>query len=252
MRRLRNGLPPVSIFVGPPSVGKWTIARWALTYQQRLDEDQILEVRSLNLDSARQITYALTRTGLRAAIVFMDGASQAAQNALLKTLEELPSGRRVILVGTELPIGTIVSRGEIFSFSLLRIAEVEKILLDRRFNETNAQRLAALSGGMVRIALRHAESHEIKVQVLAVVQAIQGRDAKTLDGFATRWSEEHSILLAKLCTEVLTGRWAVFEQAEAEGLRRTLAMKILTALNNSIRPRLTVHSTLMDVLRGPQ
>lgn len=252
MRRLRTGVPPVSLFVGPPSVGKWTIAQWTLEHVCDIHPSSILEKRSLSIDTARELSWALRSTGIRGAIVFIDGASQNALNALLKTLEELPARARVILVATEKPMATIASRAELFSFSLLREAEVEEVLRRRNFNEVTAQRLAGISGGMVRIALRHAESHEIKVHVLAVAAAIQNRDAKTLDGFATRWSDEHSILLSTLCTEVITGRWRVFEEGEAGDLRRKLAFKILSAMEASIRPRLVVHSTLMDVLRGPQ
>jgi hypothetical protein len=180
----------------------------------------------------------------------LDKANPAALSVILKTLEELPPTTSIVLIGTELPPETIVSRTELFVFPLLTDEQVVEVLLQRRFKPTEAQRWAQLARGQVQRALDLANGLDAKIPVLAAVRSIRERDEHALDGLAGRWSDEHTELLANLCREAITGRWRIFSEAEVEGMGRKLPLAILVALRPEIRPRLVVRSSLMTVLKG--
>lgn len=250
--RLSSGLPPVSLFLGPASVGKWTTAEHMLRAHEVRDGD-LLRIRSLTMDDARlvaQFTGTAPLGDCKLAIVRLDAATPAALHVLLKTLEEVPSSARIVLVSTELPLETITSRSEIFRFALLSQEQVEDVLIQRNFKPTEAKRYAALAGGQIRKALSFVDGLDAKITVLASVRAIRERDSSALDNLAVKWTDEHTDLLATLCREVITGRWRIFMEAEVEGIGRKLPLKILTALRTDIRPRLVVRASLMSVLKG--
>lgn len=240
------------LFVGPPSVGKWTLAEHLVRVWE-VPECDVIRVRSLTVDSAREVVEAarvFPSRGLRVILIRYDGASVAALNALLKVLEEPFSVTRFILVGTELPPRTVTSRCAVYQFSLLTNEEVKKVLLERRFSPSEATRLAKASGGSVRQALDLANDSEVKVLVLQAMKAILERDTDALDGVAARWTDEHTKVMGTLCREAISGRWGMFSAGEAEGVGKKLPLRILIALRPSIRPRLVVRSSLMSVLRG--
>lgn len=125
--------------------------------------------------------------------------------------------------------------------------------MDRRkgMNATEAKRLAELSGGQIKKAFEALDELTIKPVVLLALRAFREHDAAALDRLADKWSDEHTSLLVKWCTESVTDRWALFSEAESELPGRSLPLKILMALSADIRPRLVVRSSLMSVLRGP-
>jgi len=241
----------VSLLVGPTSVGKTTLAFEVLREHEITGAD-VIRSRDLTVDSARRIMHDSHVAPVGHTRVFMidlDGASYAALSVLLKTLEEAPPTTRFILIASEMPPETIASRCDILRFPLLTTAEVEEILLRKKFSPGVASNLARLSGGQVSTALMHAEGSEAKVVVLAALRALQERDEDALDNLASRWEEQHTELLAQLCREALTQRWKVFQAAEVEGLRSKVALDILVKLRANIRPRLVIHASLMSVLK---
>lgn len=253
IERLNRGVPSVSIFRGEKSVGKWTTALWVRD-QLGISDGDFLALRFLNMENVRDATRFVKQAPFgknRLLVVYLGGASWNIQGALLTTLEKLPETSMVILVT---PLDTLSpplrSRGEMFDFSLLREEHVKRILMRRNFNEGTATHLAGLSGGHVDAALRFADSNETKIAVLSAVRSMLSRDAKTLDSFASRWSEEHTVLLDAMCREAIIGRAHTFTTEEIEALGRKLALKILTAIRTDVRPRLVVHSQLMTVLKG--
>lgn len=251
LRRLHSDLPPVSLFLGPASVGKWTTAEH-LRREYGVRDGDLLRIRSLTMDEARTASkFMLTSPlgDLRFAIIRLDSATPASLHALLKALEEIPSSSRVVLVSTESPMETIVSRSEIFHFSLLSQEQVERVLIQRKLSPSEARRYAELAGGQVGRALSFVSGMEGKATVLAAVNAIRERNPVSLDSLAVKWTDEHTNLLATLCREIITGRWRIFMEAEVEGIGRKLPLKILTALHADIRPRLVVRSSLMSVLK---
>lgn len=252
LARLTGALPPVSLFVGPASVGKWTTAEH-LRGEHGVRPGDVLRVRSMTAEDARgvvQFSLAAPLAQSRLVIARLDKSTPQTQNMLLKTLEEAPATTRFVLVSPEMPQETIVSRAEVFRFSLLTHEQVEDVLLQRKFKPTEAKRWAALSGGQVRKALALAEGLDAKVTVLSAVRSLRERDATSLDNLAVKWTDEHTMLLGSLCREAITGRWKIFDPAEVEGMGRKLPLSILFALRADIRPRLVVRSSLMSILKG--
>ncbi len=254
LKRLTVDLPRVALFVGPPSVGRWTTAEHLRSLRGVMPAD-VLRVRKMSADEARSIVSFASSAPLgnaKLVIARLDGANPGTLHQLLKVLEEATEQMHFILISSELPLQTLASRAEIFRFPLLTIEQVEDVLLQRRFNPSEAKRWAAVSGGQVRRALDLAEGMDAKITVLAAVRAIRERDADALDNLASRWADEHTKLLGALCREAISGRWKVFDHAEVEGIGRKLPLSILFALNTDIRPRLVIRSSLMTILRGTQ
>lgn len=251
-RVLALELPQVSLFVGPDSVGKWTAAEWLRREHAILDGD-LLRIRRLTVDDARTLVRfaSIAPVGARKlAIVRLDRATPASLHILLKSLEEAHESVRFILIAREKTLPTVVSRAEVFQFSLLTTEQVTTILLKKNFKPVEAKRYAELSGGHVSRALAMVEGMDAKITVLSAVRALRERDAVALDNHAGKWEDKHTELLAELCREVITGRWRVFSDAETEGMGRKLPLRILTALRQEIRPRLVVRYSLMSVLKG--
>ena len=251
--RLTLGIPPVSIFRGETSVGKWTTALWVRDRLGVVDGD-LMELRSLHMEGVREAVKFLKRAPhgkQRLLIAYLGGSSWSTQAGLLLILEKLPPTSLVILVTPPDTLSpALQSRGEIFDFSLLSVEDVATILMRRNFGEGSAMHLAELSGGHVSTALRLMQVNDTKVTVLGAVRTLLLRDAKALDTFAGRWSDEHTELLAAMCREAISGRHTLFTQEETEALGRKLALKILTTIRPEVRPRLVVHSQLMTVLKG--
>ena len=244
-----TGLPRVVLFLGPASVGKWTLAE-QLRRDLDIDRSTVVRVRSLTMDAARELTSLALTHGPRLIIIRLDGASDAAMNVLLKALEEADGGNRFILIASGHVLTTLMSRAQLHFFGLLSADQVKEILIERRFNPVEAERLAKASGGQVRTALALADNVDAKVVVLSALRCITERDADSLDNLAAKWTDDHTTLMARLCREAISRRWALFSEAEVDGLGRKLPLRILTALRADVRPRLVVRASLMSVLRG--
>ncbi|HUR34722.1 MAG TPA: DNA polymerase III subunit delta' [Vicinamibacterales bacterium] len=112
-----------------------------------------------------------------------DGLERAAQNALLKVLEEPPPGSVFLLV-TALPdllLPTVRSRCPQLRFRPLAVAEVAQALMQRDRKEDEANAVAALADGSIGRALDASasdivEAREVAMRVLA--QAAASDDAR--------------------------------------------------------------------------
>jgi len=242
-------LPAISLFVGPASVGKWTVAE-ALG-RRFYNSFGVIRVRALTMDAARDLTMLSTFATPRLVIIRLTRSTDASQNVLLKTLEECSTtATKFILIDTELPPETITSRCTVYRFPLLTDAAVEEILLNRNFSAVEAKKLALAAGGQMRNALNRGDMVDDKQLVLTALRAIIERDSDTLDDLAAKWGDPHSALMVTLCTEAISGRYRIFNSEEIEGIGRKLPLRILIALGPGIRPRLVVRSSLMGVLRS--
>lgn len=252
VRRALESGPPLkaSLFIGPNSVGKWTLAEHLITTWE-IPTTDVIRIRNLNIEDARTITEAAQYypvSGTRLILVRLDGASQESMNVLLKTMEDASEVNHFILVGSVMPLETVASRCAVFHFSLLSEDEVCQILVSRKFSQAEALRLSKASGGRVGPALMVADGVDPKEDVLLAMKAITERDRKALDGLATHWTDNHTVSMGILCREAITGRWGVFKESEVSGLGKRLSMQILAALKPNIRPRLVVRASLMSVL----
>jgi DNA polymerase-3 subunit delta' len=204
---LRGSLPPSLIFAGPSGVGKRMTAvalaqlvnclvpadsdacgecASCTRIARRVHADVLLiepgESGSIKIE---QIRDAVERSGYRPfegrrRVVIIDEADRIvanAQDALLKTLEEPPSGTTFVLV-TAMPetlLPTIRSRCQRLRFGRLAPAEVARVLIEAHgYGEEDAHAAAALSDGSIGAALdgaseAFAEARDAAVQLLEVV-----------------------------------------------------------------------------------
>ena len=244
----------VLLFIGPSSVGKWTMAEH-LAEVWGIHPVDLVKISKLTMEDAINVVDLLRKPsvyGPRMVIIRLDGSRSAAQQALLLQLEDVGTNTTVILTASDPVVPTLMSRALVFQFSRLSEDDVREVLRRRNFNEHEAERLAAASGGQVRTALALADGGDERIQVLAAVRTIVERDAEALDNLATRWTDSHSKALCTLCTEVISGRPRFFQKAEVEGMTPTTALRILKAARVEVRPRLFVRSHLASVLRGPR
>lgn len=252
LARIQNeGLPAVSLFIGPASVGKRRLAE-QIARRETHDEQDVLRISRLDSELARAavsfLMHAPHGTGKRFLICRIDGASENATNILLKSLEELSDRCHVILLAVNLPAPTIVSRSVLFPFGLLTEAEVEAALLLRGFSQGEASVRAAETGGQIKPALEHADLAQRTALVLVAVKCIREHDPATLEGLAGRWTDDHTTLLVKLAHEAVTKRWRVFSEAEVGNVQPSTWLAVLRALKPKVSPRLVVHSQLMSVV----
>lgn len=131
-------------------------------------------------------------------LVRLNGSSQAAQNMLLKLLEEPPPWTRFILTATREPLKTIMSRCQV-----LRIGPAgQRAEGDQRVR------------GQVATAVRAARNGS--QQLLA--QALRG------------WGPEHGQVLQDWAYEAAADRWQRFDAGFASGVTPGEAVRLLELL----------------------
>lgn len=247
-----NYLPPVSLFLGPTSVGKWEMAE-RVRKLRKFHAGDVLRVRRLTQENARFIVkFASERPKGSARLIIArlgEQASSGAQNTLLKALEESPDTYFILIADTE-PLPTVSSRAHTFRFGLLSDEEVFNILVQvKGMNPNSAIESAEASGGQVENALRHFKDKESKIVVLKALEAIQSRDANLLESLATSWNEEHTELLTYWCYETLTSQWRKFKPQDTTISGTKIPLRILLATREGLRPRLVVRAALASVLQ---
>jgi hypothetical protein len=212
-----------------------------------------MRVHHLHIQAARDVvkfaaTAPATERG-RVAIINIDDARPDALNVLLKPLEESGSHMHFLLICSQRPPRTILSRATLFTFGLLTEQEIAQILVQERgIARAVAERVAASASGQVKRALSILVSIDDKAVVLSALHAIEAGDAEALDSLADRWREEHTTLLVDACTEGVSRQWKVFAPNEIGSLPRSVLLRIMMSVRNEVRPRLVVRSSLMDVL----
>ena len=203
----RQSLPPSLIFSGPAGVGKRLTAMAVaqlLNCTNRVGEAPNIDAcgvcaactriaRGVHSDvivvepgdsgsiKIEQIRDIVDRAGYRpfegrCRVVIVDGAEAlvpAAQNALLKTLEEPPSASIFILVTAQpdLLLATVRSRCPRLRFGPLPTEDVVAALVQRGRTETEARAVAATADGSLRRALESiagdlVQGREVAEQVL--------------------------------------------------------------------------------------
>lgn len=249
-----HGLPPVSLFLGPKSVGKRRLAN-QLAREMTDSSQDILRINRLTAELARTVsTFARTSpqgSKHRVVVADIDRASENNLNMLLKSLEDIAGQTRVILLASAPPIETVLSRAEsVFRFGLLTDAEVQQALIYRKVSKTEAEIRAAEAGGQLNAVFEHEDRVKLKSLVLIVVRCFREHDNVSLEALGSRWTDEHTAMLVKLAHEATTKRWRLFDEAEADGIPGRVWVAILKALKTDVRPRLVVHAQLAAVLRS--
>lgn len=233
--QLEQALPPVTLLLGPESVGKMTLARHLAVLHAPSQLDR-LQLDRLTVDGAREIsqwTRGRPQGALRVILLRLDAAvSEAALNALLKELEEAPPHVRFILVSAVSPLLTIMSRSQVHRLGVLSDDEVARVLHETAgMDEATAARQAKHARGRVRPALAAGEFGKARAKVLSVLKAIADRDHSLLDRALRSWDADAHYLLWDWLTEAATGRWHIFTPADGSGLAKSDARALIARLS---------------------
>lgn len=186
------------LFVGPPSVGKRTLARAftrallcphanppceacrACTLTAKATHPDMLTVEpvvggkrvrteKITIEPIRRLIYDLSLKPVEGArrvarLFSFEAANEATQNALLKTLEEPPGNAVILLTATQTDalLPTIVSRCEVVALRPLPLVAVEEALRTRwGVPADQATLLAQLSGGRLGWAVATHQQPDI-------------------------------------------------------------------------------------------
>jgi DNA polymerase-3 subunit delta' len=280
----RDSLPPTLLFAGPAGVGKWAVARataQAINCLEplRCPSDPVVDAcgrcracdrimrgvhvdvitvepddrASIKIDVVRDV---LSRTGYRpfegrrrvVLIREADTLEDAAQNSLLKSLEEPPPATMFLLTtavpGALLP--TVRSRCMRLRFGRLTSAEVASVLMrDHEHSEADARAAAPLADGSIGQALALADSDLtlLRETAMRLLQQTSGRaDTQTRVQAATAlWSgsskkertREDLAVLLRMVASMLRDLEAINSGADASVLANPVIAGELTPIARS-------------------
>ncbi len=209
---------------------------WRLTKTGRPRSDPEIRV-----DQVRDLIGEIAGTPFEARrrVFVIDDAhtmNEAAQNALLKSLEE-PSPRSHVVLVSSAPLAlrqTIRSRCQLLRFGPLPRATVEAVLRDARGLSPEEARLrAGLAGGSVgaAIALESDEYRSARETVLEVLESLPGLDPLGRMRAAERLDqEENPVLLLTIARSLLRDVAALRAGAAGDALVNADAADRLSAL----------------------
>jgi hypothetical protein len=267
LEHLRSQISPVTLLLGPASVGKTTMAEEVFA-NVGVSGPMLRRYDVLRVADARSITSFISRRSEqpKGAIVQLDGATDEATNAMLKVLEEPPPDTYFMLCASTTPPLTIVSRSQVFRLGYLTDAEVVQVLMSTKpvLPRDRAERAARSSGGQIARAREMARLEESKGPVLSALHAVAfgdeelfsnavgGKREIEVNGFrhredafgSTQWR-----LLQTWAREALSGRWRTFSPAESYGLQKSpeVASRVLR-MGDVSRPKVGVRCALLPFI----
>lgn len=228
---LEQQLPQVILLLGPEGVGKKTLAR----HLARHHGYPVVPCAGLSAAMAREIVNYADVKAQRAFIVPLDGATETAQNILLKAIEEPPERVRYLLVATRWPLPTIVSRAEVHKVGLLSDQEIAAVLVQNcGVEQSEAKRVAPFGRGALPGAMRAAsenESSRVRSIVSAALRAAAEGGGIALEVAMRSWGPEHTEVLRRWAGEASSGRWVFFTQDFAPRVTKDQARTIIRTLS---------------------
>lgn len=253
VRSLRQYFAPVSAFVGPRGVGKWTVAEH-LRSEFSVAAEDVLRIHRLDLDAVEALNvFASTppaSSDFKLAIVELLSGSRRYQ-PMLYPLAEFPRSLKIIFIAEQKNIDAgLQSRCVSYKFPRLRPDDVSSILTRKmNFSVERARELAAVSGGQVSTALSVADAEPSLDLVRRAVLALRVKDEEALGALAKDWTDEASQWLVEWCHEAVSGHWRAFSEEDRID-SPVLPLRILKHMTEPVRPRLVVRSQLMSALKG--
>lgn len=250
---LRQYFAPVSAFVGPRGVGKWTVAEY-LRVENSIHHQDVIRFHRLDAEAVETLKqFSLTApvaSPFKLAIVELYRGTDGAQEALAGLLES-PKYLKIIFISEPANLSrSISSRAVMYKFKPLRVDEVSSVLVAREgFSRDRAAQYASVSGGQVSKAMELAGSEPTIELVRRAVVALRSKDADALSALAAEWTDDATSWLVEWCHEAISGQWRGFSEEDRID-SPALPIRILQALAESVRPRLVVRSQLMKVLKG--
>jgi DNA polymerase III subunit delta' len=196
------------------------ITKELIRYHDKTGKSKGIEL-SINVIRAELIEKSSLKSSMGRGKVFIIEQAElmnpAAQNALLKTLEE-PAGRTLIILLTDQPdllLATVRSRSRIVRFAALETKTVVRELARRDIPAETAAQAAKLARGSLGLALKWIEDGVIEPgeQLLAQIdQILSGAAAADLPGWFRKAADDYAA--KQLERDALSSK----EQATREGL----------------------------------
>lgn len=252
---LERQLPTATLLVGPPSVGKWTLATHLVQHHQVKPIDRWEVQHGLTVDTVRLICAYAARAPqgpFKLIVARLDSSSHQALNALLKTLEEPPPQVRFLLTSAARPSPTIASRCVVFELGFLPAPELEQIYRTQGYPSGKAHDAAAYARGQVSRGYDFAGSDTSKNLIVRLAHALATGDRDLYASVFTGWDARCVQTLTTFLTECLTHRWSVFAEQDTGGLhldrRRVWAMTSAISRLPAARPRLGIRAALEPFL----
>jgi hypothetical protein len=206
-------LPPAVLLLGP---GAWETA---LGLYEAHRSSFSTKVEKLDAALARHVRdQAYIRPfgrDLKVILVNLDGASAAAQDTLLKVLEEPPPQVRFILAASLPPAETVVSRC--------------RVLVQGAAPEPGSD----------------PETDAVRQVMATAVRAARDSHAELLATAAEKWGDAHTAQLRAWAAERAADRWLQFDENFITGVTVQQALAILAALSAYAGAR-TAHLVALD------
>jgi hypothetical protein len=252
---LERELPPATLLRGPASVGKWTLAQHLRTHHGVAMADTAMYPDGLSIDAVRRVVAFVATAPFgpyKLVMARLDATSEAALNALLKTLEEPPPLARFILTATGRVLATITSRCRVYPMGLLGDEQVRQVLLDLGLKPSVAARRALLGRGQVRQAMQAEDHEQAHTTVVTIARALAMHDRVLFDRAFTGFDDHARHLLHLWLAETATGQYRLFTAAETYGLgidrRKLTGMIAALSQVEAARARLGVRAALEPFL----
>ena len=191
-------LPPALLLLGP---GAWDAGLAAWEHNRSFFSTK---VEHLDAASARHVVEQAGvkpfGRALKVILINLDGAAEAAQNMLLKVLEEPPPSVRFLLSATMPPLDTVVSRCRVL---------------------TQAEGSPAGTG---------PEQDKAREAVGIALRAARDGHVGVLEAVMRNWDADATVQLRAWAAERAADRWIGFEAGWVGGITARQAMTILSVL----------------------
>lgn len=183
--------------------------------------------------------------------VGLDGASIDAQNALLKVLEELPSGERVILRGQPgMVLSTIRSRCLCLWLRPGTADDEVGLLVSAGIEEDEATELVELRPGRPGSALRLSEVIGARPRAENIIAAAEARDHEAIARSLTEFDPQTRLWVGEWCAAAAAGK-AIRSMGLAREAGRGLLMQAEMAAKMTPHPRLAVRAAATLLANRP-